>query len=195
MELFLISAVVVLAVVAVIDIAVGVGNDAVNFLNSAIGARIASYKTIMIVATVGIFMGALSSAGMMEVARMGIFNPQYFSLENVMIIFLAVMITDILLLDAFNTIGFPTSTTVSIIFELLGASLIVAGYSVLKDGDPLSYLFNIDDPEKGIIGYMNWSKTKEMVVSIFISVLLAFVTGAIVMWLSRLLFSFNYTKN
>ena len=194
MELFLISAVVVLAVVAVIDIAVGVGNDAVNFLNSAIGARIASFRTIMIVATVGIFMGALSSAGMMEVARMGIFNPQYFSLESVMIIFLAVMITDILLLDAFNTIGFPTSTTVSIIFELLGASLIVAGYSVLKDGDPLSYLFNIDNPEQGIIGYMNWSKTKEMVVSIFISVLLAFVTGAIVMWLSRLLFSFNYTK-
>ncbi len=194
MELFIFLAVIVLAVVAVIDIAVGVGNDAVNFLNSAIGARVASFKTIMIVASVGIFIGALSSAGMMEVARMGIFNPQYFTLESVMIIFLAVMITDILLLDAFNTIGFPTSTTVSIIFELLGASLIVAGYTVFKDGAPLSYLFNIDDPVKGITGYMNWSKTKEMVVSIFISVLLAFVTGALVMWVSRILFSFNYIK-
>jgi phosphate/sulfate permease len=130
----------------------------------------------------------------MEIARMGIFNPQYFSVENVMIIFLAVMITDILLLDAFNTIGFPTSTTVSIIFELLGASIVVAGYKVLQGDFPMSYLFNIDDVGNGIIGYLNWSKTSEMVFSILISVVLAFITGAFVMWISRILFSFNYQR-
>ncbi len=192
MEAFLLIALIVLAITAIIDISVGVGNDAVNFLNSAIGARVASFKTIMIVASVGIFIGSLSSAGMMEIARMGIFNPQYFNIENVIVIFLAVMITDILLLDAFNTIGFPTSTTVSIIFELLGASIIVAGYKVLSDDLPMSYLFNIDDASKGIIGYLNWSKTSEMVVSIIISVFLAFVSGAIVMWFSRILFGFQY---
>jgi phosphate/sulfate permease len=140
-ETFLFFGVILLIALAIIDLVVGVGNDAVNFLNSAIGSKVAKFRTIMWVATAGIFVGALSSAGMMEIAREGIFNPEYFSLENVMVIFLAVMLTDILLLDAFNTLGLPTSTTVSIIFELLGASIIVAATKVMADNLPLNYLF------------------------------------------------------
>lgn len=153
MEGFLLLGVIVLAVLAVADLVVGVGNDAVNFLNSAIGSRIGKFRTIMWVATAGIFIGALSSAGMMEIAREGIFNPEYFSLEDVIVIFLAVMITDIFLLDAFNTLGMPTSTTVSIVFELLGASIIVSGYKILSHNEPMNWLFNINDASEGIIGY------------------------------------------
>ena len=195
MEIFLYAGLAILLVLGILDIFVGVGNDAVNFMNSAIGSKVAKFKTILWVATVGLMFGALSSAGMMEIARMGIFNPQYFSLENVMVIFLAVMLTDIVLLDAFNTIGFPTSTTVSVVFELLGASIIVAGFSVLQNELPLSYLFNIDDVQNNVVGYLNWSKTKQIVTGIFMSVLLAFTVGALVMWISRLLFSFRYEKN
>ncbi len=194
MDSFLYIGLIVLSIVAIVDLVVGVGNDAVNFLNSAIGSKIASFKTIMWVATVGIFFGALSSAGMMEIARMGIFNPEYFSIENVMIIFIAVMLTDIILLDAFNTLGFPTSTTVSIIFELLGASVIVAAYKILSSGLPMTYLFDNNDPAAGIIGYLNWSKTKTIISGIFISVFIAFSVGILVMWLSRVLFSFNYKR-
>ena len=155
METFLLIGVIILSVLALGDLIVGVGNDAVNFLNSAIGSKVASFRTIMWVATGGIFIGALTSAGMMEIAREGIFNPEYFSLEHVMIIFLAVMLTDILLLDAFNTLGLPTSTTVSIIFELLGASIIVAAFKIMSEDLPLNYLFNINDSSKGVIGYLN----------------------------------------
>ena len=118
--------VVILAVLAVVDLVVGVSNDAVNFLNSAIGSKAISFKKIMIIASIGIFFGAVFSSGMMEVARSGIFVPSEFYFNEIMIIFLAVMITDILLLDFFNTIGMPTSTTVSIVFELLGAAVIMA---------------------------------------------------------------------
>lgn len=194
LETFIIAGVVILSILAIMDLVVGVGNDAVNFLNSAIGSKVASFRTIMWVATAGIFIGALSSAGMMEIAREGIFNPQYFSLENVIIIFLAVMLTDILLLDAFNTLGLPTSTTVSIIFELLGASIIVSIFMILSAAQPMNYLFNINDAAKGIIGYINWSKTNTIISSIFLSVLIAFTFGAVVMWFSRVLFSFNYKK-
>ncbi len=194
MDSFLYIGLIVLSVVAIVDLVVGVGNDAVNFLNSAIGSNIANFKTIMWVATVGIFFGALSSAGMMEIARMGIFNPEYFSIENVMVIFIAVMLTDIILLDAFNTLGFPTSTTVSIIFELLGASVIVAAYKILSSDLPMSYLFNNNDPSAGIIGYLNWAKTKTIISGIFISVFIAFSVGMLVMWVSRVLFSFNYKR-
>ena len=194
METFLLIGVIILAVLAVGDLVVGVGNDAVNFLNSAIGSKVASFRTIMWVATGGIFIGALTSAGMMEIAREGIFNPEYFSLEHVMIIFLAVMLTDILLLDAFNTLGLPTSTTVSIIFELLGASIIVAAFKVMSDDLPLNYLFNINDTSKGIIGYLNWNKTNTIISGIFLSVLIAFTFGVLVMWISRLIFSFHYLK-
>jgi phosphate/sulfate permease len=194
LETFLIAGVVILGILAIMDLVVGVGNDAVNFLNSAIGSKVASFRTIMWVASAGIFLGALSSAGMMEIAREGIFNPEYFSLENVMIIFLAVMLTDILLLDAFNTLGLPTSTTVSIIFELLGASIVVASSMIVAGNLPMNYLFNINDPENNIIGLINWSRTNTIVSSIFLSVLIAFTFGALVMWISRLLFSFNYRK-
>ncbi|MBK9733894.1 MAG: inorganic phosphate transporter [Saprospiraceae bacterium] len=194
METFLLVGVIILAVLAVGDLVVGVGNDAVNFLNSAIGSKVASFRTIMWVATGGIFIGALTSAGMMEIAREGIFNPEYFSLEHVMIIFLAVMLTDILLLDAFNTLGLPTSTTVSIIFELLGASIIVAAFKVMSDDLPLNYLFNINDTVKGITGYLNWNKTNTIISGIFLSVFIAFSFGVLVMWISRLIFSFHYRK-
>lgn len=194
METFLLIGVIILAVLAIGDLVVGVGNDAVNFLNSAIGSKVASFRTIMWVATGGIFIGALTSAGMMEIAREGIFNPEYFSLEHVMIIFLAVMLTDILLLDAFNTLGLPTSTTVSIIFELLGASIIVAAFKVMSADLPLNYLFNINDSSKGVTGYLNWNKTNTIISGIFLSVFIAFTFGVIVMWISRIIFSFQYRK-
>jgi len=194
LEGFIILALIILIVLAIADLVVGVGNDAVNFLNSAIGSKVASFRTIMIVATLGIMVGAISSAGMMEIAREGIFNPEYFTLEDVMIIFLAVMLTDILLLDAFNTIGFPTSTTVSIIFELLGASVIVAAYKIMSNNLPLNYLFNINDPSSDLIGFLNWSKTNTIVTSIFLSVLIAFSLGIFVMFISRMLFSFDYKR-
>ncbi len=124
---------IVMAVLAIIDITVGVSNDAVNFLNSAVGSKVASFKTIMIVASTGILIGALFSSGMMEIARSGIFVPTMFSFQDVMIIFLTVMVADIILLDVFNSIGFPTSTTVSIVFELLGAAFALALIKVLTD--------------------------------------------------------------
>ena len=194
MESFLLIGVIILTVLAIGDLIVGVGNDAVNFLNSAIGSKVSSFRTIMWVATGGIFIGALTSAGMMEIAREGIFNPEYFSLEHVMIIFLAVMLTDIILLDAFNTLGLPTSTTVSIIFELLGASVIVAAFKVMADDLPLNYLFNINDITKGVTGYLNWNKTNTIISGIFLSVFIAFTFGVLVMWISRIIFSFQYRK-
>ncbi|MFZ1705490.1 MAG: inorganic phosphate transporter [Saprospiraceae bacterium] len=194
MDTFLYISLGILIFLGIFDIFVGVGNDAVNFMNSAIGAKVAKFRTILWVATAGLILGALSSAGMMEIARMGIFNPQYFSYESVMIIFLAVMLTDIVLLDAFNTIGFPTSTTVSIVFELLGASIVVAAFTILKDDLPMNYLFNIDDVSQKVIGFLNWSKTKSIVSGILLSVVLAFSIGALVMWISRMLFSFQYQK-
>lgn len=194
MDYFLLIGVIVLAILAIGDLIVGVGNDAVNFLNSAIGSKVAPFRTIMSVATIGIFIGALSSAGMMEIAREGIFNPELFTVDEVLTIFLAVMLTDIFLLDAFNTIGMPTSTTVSIIFELLGASIIVSIHKILKNNEPMTWLFNTNNPSENIIGYLNWNKTSDIVSSIFLSVLIAFSFGALVMFISRVLFSFNYLK-
>ena len=194
MEGFLWLAVAVLAFLAVADLMVGVANDAVNFLNSAIGSKAAPFRTIMWIATGGIFLGALSSAGMMEIAREGIFNPEYFTLTDVLVIFLAVMLTDIFLLDAFNTLGLPTSTTVSLIFELLGASIIVSAFKIMGNNEPLNFLFNINDTANNIIGYINWEKTNTIVSSIFLSVLIAFSFGALVMFISRLLFSFQFEK-
>ena len=169
--------VVILAVLAIVDLVVGVSNDAVNFLNSAIGSKAISFKKIMIIASVGIFIGAVFSSGMMEVARKGIFVPSEFFFDEIMIIFLAVMITDILLLDFFNTIGMPTSTTVSIVFELLGAAVVMA-------------LIKISSiPEQtyaDIWQYINTDKATEIVWGIILSVLISFTIGALVMWLSRL---------
>ena len=135
MYLFMIIA---LALLAVADLVVGVSNDAVNFLNSALGSKAVSIKTIMIVASIGIALGAIFSSGMMEVARKGIFNPDMFTFADIMIVFMAVMITDILLLDFFNTIGMPTSTTVSIVFELLGSAVAIALVKIYADGGGFS---------------------------------------------------------
>ncbi len=194
MELFLFIALIVLVCLAAMDLVVGVGNDAVNFLNSAIGSKAGSFKTILWVATGGVIVGALSSAGMMEIAREGIFNPEYFSFYEVMIIFLAVMLTDIVLLDAFNTLGMPTSTTVSLIFELLGASIMVSAFKIIDNDQPLNWLLNINNPAEGITGYINWAKTNTIISSILLSVLIAFTTGVIIMFISRMLFSFQYVK-
>ncbi len=175
----------ILAGLAITDLVVGVSNDAVNFLNSAIGSKAISFKTIMIIASVGIALGALSSQGMMEVARKGIFVPAEFYFDEVMIIFMAVMITDILLLDFFNTMGLPTSTTVSIVFELLGAAVCM---SIIK--------INNNDSETLIdLGnYIATDTAVTIIVGILMSVVIAFTIGAVVQFLSRLMLSFNYTK-
>lgn len=173
-----------LAILAITDLMVGVSNDAVNFLNSAIGSKAVSFKTIMIVASVGVAVGALYSNGMMEIARNGIFTPSMFSFNDVIVIFLAVMITDVLLLDVFNTLGLPTSTTVSIIFSLLGASVALAVYKVYVNGDGFSTLGN----------YINTEKASEIVYSILLSVALSFALGSLVQYVSRLIFTFHIEK-
>ncbi len=175
---------IVLAALAIIDLVVGVSNDAVNFLNSAIGSKAISFKTTMIVASLGVLVGALFSSGMMEIARSGIFVPSMFSFNDVMIIFLAVMISDILLLDVFNSMGLPTSTTVSIIFELLGAAVCLAIYKIYTNEDDFSTLGT----------YINTKKASEIVYSILLSVILSFSIGGLVQYLSRLIFTFHYEK-
>ena len=164
------------------DLIVGVSNDAVNFLNSAIGSKVLSFKTIMIVASIGIFIGCVFSSGMMEVARKGIFNPGEFMFSEIMIIFMAVMITDILLLDFFNSIGMPTSTTVSIVFELLGASVAMALIKIGVDNGSFSDLAI----------YINTSKATQIILGILLSVFVAFTIGAIVQLISRLLLSYDF---
>ncbi len=177
--------VIALGVLAVIDLVVGVSNDAVNFLNSAIGSKAVSFKTIMIVASIGIACGALFSSGMMEVARKGIFVPGNFMFDEIMIIFMAVMITDILLLDIFNTLGMPTSTTVSIVFNLLGAAVCIA---LLKIGADSTQQYT------DLFEYINTSKAKQIIGGILLSVIVAFSVGAIVQYVSRVLLSFHFEK-
>ncbi|MCP1996959.1 inorganic phosphate transporter [Flavobacterium sp. HSC-61S13] len=173
-----------LAILAVIDITVGVSNDAVNFLNSAIGSKAVPFKTIMVVATLGILVGALFSNGMMEIARSGIFVPSMFSFNDVMIIFLAVMITDVLLLDVFNSLGLPTSTTVSIVFELLGAAVCLAVVKIVMTDGGLATL-----PQ-----YINTEKATEIIYSILLSVILSFTIGTLVQYVSRMFFTFHVDK-
>lgn len=180
--LFMLIAITILAVV---DIVVGVSNDAINFLNSAIGSKVISLRTIMIVASLGIFIGAVFSSGMMEVARKGIFIPAQFEFSEIMLIFMAVMITDILLLDFFNTLGLPTSTTVSIVFNLLGAAVVM---SIIKiSGSETETLAELGN-------YINTETALTIISGILLSVLIAFSVGALVQWVSRLLFTFNYEK-
>ncbi len=176
---------VALAVLAIVDLVVGVSNDAVNFLNSAIGSKAISVRNIMIIASIGVFFGAVTSSGMMEVARKGIFNPNMFMFQDIMIIFMAVMITDILLLDIFNSLGMPTSTTVSIVFELLGAAVCI---SLLKISANDTQTFN------DIWSYINHETATKIIFGILLSVIVAFSTGAIVQFASRLIFSFNFEK-
>jgi len=181
---FFTFAIAVLFILAVIDLSVGVSNDAVNFLNSAIGSRVATRRTIMIVATVGIIVGALFSSSIMDVARKGIFNPEMFSFADVMVVFLAVMIADILLLDLFNTFGLPTSTTVSIVFELLGAALAVAIISVVGSPDAPPFM-----------DFINSSNAVAIITGIFLSVGIAFAVGTFVQFVSRLLFTFEDSRH
>lgn len=180
METVYFGFVVFLFVLAIFDLMVGVSNDAVNFLQSAIGAKVAKFKTILTIAAIGIFTGAAMSNGMMEVARNGVFHPSFFSFQDVMFIFLAVMASDIVLLDIFNTLGMPTSTTVSMVFELLGGTFALALMKVA--GDPSLHVADL----------MNTSKALTMIMAIFVSVAIAFVVGAFVQYISRTLFTFVY---
>lgn len=176
---------VALAVLAIVDLVVGVSNDAVNFLNSAIGSKAISVKKIMIIASLGVFFGAVTSSGMMEVARKGIFNPNMFMFQDIMFIFMAVMITDILLLDIFNSLGMPTSTTVSIVFELLGAAVCISLLKIsANDSQSLGDIWN----------YINHKKAIQIINGILLSVVVAFSVGAIVQFISRLIYSFNFEK-
>ena len=169
---------------AVFDLLVGVSNDAVNFMNSAVGAKVARYRTIIIVAAVGVFAGAILSNGMMDIARHGIFQPANFSFYEIMCILLAVMVTDVVLLDVFNTLGLPTSTTVSMVFELLGGTFILAILKIIGDETGLLSLGDM----------MNTEKALSVIMGIFLSVAIAFIAGTLVQYISRIIFSFNYKK-
>ena len=175
---------VILGLLAIADLVVGVSNDAVNFLNSAIGSKVVSFKTLMIIASLGVAFGAISSSGMMEVARKGIFNPEMFVFSEIMIIFMAVMITDILLLDVFNSYGLPTSTTVSIVFELLGAAVVI---SLIK-------LSALDLSFVELSDYINTSKATQIIFGIFFSVIVAFSIGALIQFISRIILSFKFEE-
>ena len=153
-------------------------------MNSAIGSKVLSFRTIMIISSIGIFIGAVYSSGMMEVARKGIFNPGEFYFDEIMVIFLAVIMTDILLLDFFNTLGLPTSTTVSIVFNLLGAAIVMSLIKIAENNESVSDLVN----------YINTEKATMIIGGILLSVLIAFSIGVIVQWISRLIFSFQYEK-
>jgi phosphate/sulfate permease len=183
MEFFQI-AIVILFGLAVSDLIVGVSNDAVNFLNSSIGSRVATRNVIMIIASLGMLAGVTFSSGMMEVARKGIFHPQFFTMPELITLFLAVMLTDILLLDLFNTFGLPTSTTVSIVFELLGAAVAV---SLLK-------LWRAQESFAGVFEYINSGSALTIIFGILLSVVVAFFVGALIQLLSRIIFTFDYEK-
>ncbi len=172
-----------LIILAVFDLVVGVSNDAVNFINSAVGAKAARFRTIILVAAIGVFLGAATSNGMMDVARHGILSPSYYSFYDVMCIFLAVMVTDVVLLDAFNTLGMPTSTTVSLVFELLGGSCAIALITLAGN------------PELSFGHMINTEKALSVIIAIFLSVAVAFFFGTIVQWLSRLLFTFKVNQH
>lgn len=170
---------------AILDLVVGVSNDAVNFLNSAIGSKAIPFKTILIIASFGIFLGASTSSGMMEVARKGIFVPGEFYFNDIMYIFMAVMITDIILLDIFNNLGLPTSTTVSLVFELLGAAVVMALLKIAT---------NDTETIENLGKYINSEKALEIILGIFLSIFIAFFVGALVMFISRTIYSFHYEK-
>src|SRR5690554_5588474 len=185
MENFYLIVVVILFALAISDLVVGVSNDAVNFLNSAFGSKAAPKWLIFTMAGMGVLIGATFSSGMMEVARKGIFHPDMFVFSEIMVIFLAVMITDIILLDLFNTFGMPTSTTVSIVFELLGSAVAVSLVKITSMGRSLGELSN----------YINSEKALAIITGILLSMLIAFTIGAIVQYITRMVFTFNYRNN
>lgn len=183
METIYLCIVVFLLCLAVFDLFVGVSNDAVNFLNSAVGAKVAKFRTVLIIASVGVAVGAVMSSGMMDVARHGIMSPNNYSFNEVMTIFLAVMVTDVIILDMFNTLGMPTSTTVSLVFELLGGTFVLATIKMIGDGS-LTYG-----------DMLNTDKALSVIIAIFVSVAIAFFFGIVVQWISRIIFTFNYKKH
>ena len=184
METFYLFLVIFLFVLAVFDLSVGVSNDAVNFLNSAIGSRAASFKTIMVIAAIGIFVGASLSNGMMDIARHGIYQPQHFFFSEIMCILLAVMLTDVVLLDIFNSLGMPTSTTVSLVFELLGGTVALSLVKIANSNGALQ-----------LGDLLNTDKAFTVILAIFLSVAIAFFFGSVVQYISRLIFTFNYKKH
>ncbi len=183
MDILFLCIVIFLFLLAIFDLSVGVSNDAVNFLNSSLGSKAASFKRVLIVASIGVFIGAAMSNGMMDIARHGIFRPEHFSFYDLICIFMAVTVTDIILLDIFNSLGMPTSTTVSMVFELLGATFAVA---LIKMAGGIDLGFN---------ELLNTEKALQVILGIFLSVAIAFVFGTIVQFISRLIFSFNYKNN
>lgn len=183
MEIIYLCIVIFLLCLAVFDLFVGVSNDAVNFLQSAVGARVATFRTVLIIASVAVVLGAVLSSGMMDIARHGIMMPAKYSFHEVMTVFLAVMVTDVIVLDVFNSLGMPTSTTVSLVFELLGGAFMISTLKIM--GDPsLDY---------GML--LNSDKALSVIIAIFVSVAISFVVGMIVMWISRIVFTFNYKKH
>ena len=189
MNILFFGIVLFLIVLAVFDLIVGVSNDAVNFLNSAIGARVAKYRTIVTIAAVGVFAGAALSNGMMDVARHGIMTPEFFSFYDVMCLFLAVMVTDVVLLNVFNNLGMPTSTTVSMVFELLGGAFAIAVIKIVSgatDSNGLALTFG---------DLLNTEKALSVIIGIFLSVAIAFVLGMLVQWVARMVFTFTYRVN
>lgn len=184
MDLFFYCTTIFLMMLASVNLFVGVSNDAVNFISSAIGAKAASFRRVLLVAAAGVLLGCTFSSGMMEIARSGIFNPAKFTYADIMIIFFAVMITDVLLLDTFNSLGLPTSTTVSIVFELLGGSVVTAAYKLYVTSGSLA----------GLGSYINNEKALAIIFGILTSVIIAFTAGAIIQWLVRMLFTFKYQK-
>ncbi len=183
METIYLCIVIFLGILAIFDLIVGVSNDAVNFLNSSVGSKAAKFKTVLFIAAIGVFIGAALSNGMMDIARHGIYQPQHFYFAEVMCILLAVMLTDVVLLDVFNTMGLPTSTTVSLVFELLGGTFALA----------LIKTFGNDTVGMGDL--INTDKALSVIMAIFVSVAIAFFFGMIVQWIARLVFSFNYKKH
>ncbi len=174
----------ILFVLAITDLVVGVSNDAINFLNSAVGSKAVSLRSILIIASLGVAVGAIFSSGLMEVARKGIFLPQEFYFEEIMVIFMAVMLTDVLLLDFFNSMGLPTSTTVSIMFELLGAAVSISLIKIFKTTNDISHLAD----------FINVEKASEVILGILLAIVIAFIAGAVVQYCSRLVLSFKYEK-
>lgn len=183
MDVYLII-VIALIILAISDLVVGISNDAANFINSSVGSKAAPLRVILIIAGLGVMVGATFSSGMMEIARSGIFHPGQFYFSEIMIIFLAVMITDVILLDTFNSFGFPTSTTVSIVFELLGAAVAISLVKIYNSSDNLADIGN----------YINTAKALAIIFGILFSVVVAFAFGTVIQFITRLLFSFNYQK-
>ena len=183
METIYLCIVIFLLCLAVFDLFVGVSNDAVNFLQSAIGARVATFRTVLIIASFGVMLGVVMSSGMMDVARHGILVPNHYSFHEVMTVFLAVMVTDVIVLDVFNTLGMPTSTTVSLVFELLGGTVMLAALKVWTDSS------------QDMSSLVNSTEAMKVIISIFLSVAVAFIVGTVVMWISRVVFTFNYKKH